>query len=139
MLKDDAQVLVNMCRDFDPQIILAVARGGLTLSHLMAHALNLKDLFVINSSFYDNDKQLANINISNIPDLSCTKKVLIIDDLVDSGRTMSEIFKILKVKFPNTEFKLATIFYKKTALLKPDFFVKYTDVWIDFFWEVDVK
>jgi len=44
-------------------------------------------------------------------------KVLIIDDIVDSGKTMIEVFKILNEKFPNTEFKLATLFYKKTALI----------------------
>ena len=52
---------------------------------------------------------------------------------------MKEIIKILKEKFPKVEFKLATIFYKKTAVIKPDYYVKNADVWIDFFWEVDVK
>ena len=48
-------------------------------------------------------------------------------------------YKILKEKFPNTEFKLATLFYKKTALIKPDFYIKQTDIWIEFFWEVDIQ
>ena len=66
-------------------------------------------------------------------------KVLIIDDIVDSGKTMIEVFKILNEKFPNTEFKLATLFYKTTALIKPDFYIKQTDIWIEFFWEVDIQ
>lgn len=52
---------------------------------------------------------------------------------------MIEVFKILIEKFPNTEFKLATLFYKKTALIKPDFYIKETDMWIEFFWEVDIQ
>lgn len=138
MCKNDAQLLVNICRDFNPKAILAVARGGLTLSHLIASALNIRDLFVINSLFYDNDKQLSTPNIFNIPNLSSIKKVLIIDDIVDSGITINEILKILKEKYPKIEFKIATIFYKKTAIIKPDFFVRYTENWIDFFWEVDL-
>lgn len=30
-------------------------------------------------------------------------------------------------------------FYKKTALIKPDFYIKQTDMWIEFFWEVDIQ
>ena len=63
----------------------------------------------------------------------------IIDDIVDSGETMKEILFILKEKFPNIEFKIATLFYKNTALIKPDFSVREANEWIDFFWEVDVK
>jgi xanthine phosphoribosyltransferase len=37
------------------------------------------------------------------------------------------------------EFKLASLFYKKTALVQPDFTVKEAPHWIDFFWEADLK
>ena len=49
---------------------------------------------------------------------------------------MSEILRILREKFPHCEFKIATIFYKKTAILSPDFAVKEANDWIEFFWEV---
>ena len=39
------------------------------------------------------------------------KKVLIIDDIIDSGETMQEILIILNDKYPNIEFKIATLFY----------------------------
>jgi xanthine phosphoribosyltransferase len=142
MCKNDTKALIEKCKDFEPQVLLAVARGGLTLSHLMASALNIRDLFVVNSLFYDENKQLEAPNIFNIPDLSKlskAKKVLIIDDIIDSGTTINEILKILQERFPQIEFKVATIFYKKTAIIKPDFFVRYTDIWVDFFWDVDIK
>ncbi len=34
---------------------------------------------------------------------------------------------------------LQHFFYKKTAVLQPDFAVREANEWIDFFWEVDVK
>ena len=136
---NDTQILVDKSRDFKPEILLAVARGGLTLSHLMAQAFNIRDLYTLNSIHYDGEKKLDSFNIFNIPDLSWANRVLIIDDIVDSGETMKEILFILKEKFPNIEFKIATLFYKNTALIKPDFSIREANEWIDFFWEVDVK
>ena len=139
LFKEDTQELVNKCRHFKPEILLAVARGGLTLSHLMAQAMNIRDLYTLNSIHYDGEKKLDSFDVFNIPDLSWANRVLIIDDIVDSGETMKEILFILKDKFPNIEFKIATLFYKTTALIKPDFSVREANEWIDFFWEVDVK
>eukprot|EP01029_Cantina_marsupialis_P017356 TRINITY_DN390098_c2_g1_i2.p1 TRINITY_DN390098_c2_g1~~TRINITY_DN390098_c2_g1_i2.p1 ORF type:complete len:106 (-),score=17.48 TRINITY_DN390098_c2_g1_i2:188-505(-) len=103
----------------------------------MSQALDMRNLYTLNSIHYEGELKLNTFNIFNIPDVSHAKRVLLIDDIVDSGETMEEILKILKEKFPNVEFKLATIFYKKTACLQPDFAVKEAKDWIDFFWEVD--
>ena len=135
----DTQVLVDKCRDFEPEILLAVARGGLTLSHLMAQAMDMRNLYTLNSIHYEGELKLDTFNIFNIPDVSHAKKVLIVDDIVDSGETMREILKVVSEKFPNVEFKLATLFYKKTAVLRPDYSVREANEWIDFFWEIDVK
>ena len=135
----DTQLLVDKCRDFEPEILLAAARGGLTLAHLMSQAMDMRNLYTLNSIHYEGDLKLDTFNIFNIPDVSHAKKVLIVDDIVDSGETIREILKVLNEKFPNVEFRLATLFYKKTAVLKPDYYIKEANQWIDFFWEVDVK
>ncbi|RXK01282.1 nicotinate phosphoribosyltransferase [Arcobacter sp. CECT 8986] len=137
--KNDTQKLVDSCRDYNPDILLAVARGGLTLSHLMAQALDMRNLYSLNSIHYEGELKLDTFNIFNIPDVSHAKRVLVVDDIVDSGETMREILKVLREKFPEVDFKLATIFYKKTAVLQPDYTVREATEWIDFFWEVDVK
>ncbi len=139
LFKEDTQKLVNSCRDYEPEILLAVARGGLTLAHLMAQALDMRNLYTLNSIHYEGELKLDTFNVFNIPDVSHAKKVLVIDDIVDSGETMQEILKILKEKFPNVEFKLATLFYKNSAILQPDYTVREANEWIDFFWEVDIK
>ncbi|MAC85019.1 MAG: nicotinate phosphoribosyltransferase [Arcobacter sp.] len=139
LFKEDTQKLVNSCRDYEPDVLLAVARGGLTLAHLMAQAMDMRNLYTLNSVHYEGELKLDTFNVFNIPDVSHAKRVLIIDDIVDSGETMEEILKILKEKFPDVEFKLATLFYKKTAVLQPDYTVREATQWIDFFWEIDVK
>jgi len=139
LFREDTQKLTDSCRDYEPDVLLAVARGGLTLAHLMAQALDMRNLYALNSIHYEGELKLDTFNIFNIPDVSHAKRVLIIDDIVDSGETMREILKVLHEKFPEVEFKLATIFRKETAVLQPDYSVKEADKWIDFFWEVDVK
>ncbi len=139
LFKNDVQILVDKCKLYDTNVLLAVARGGLTLSHFMAQALEIRDLYTLNSIHYDGEKRLDTFNIFNIPDLSSFKRILIVDDIIDSGETINEILYILKNKFPDVEFKVASLFYKKTAIVQPDFTVNEATDWINFFWEIDVK
>lgn len=135
---EDTKNLIQQCKSYDCDVILGISRGGLTLSHFMGEALNIRKVYALNSIHYEGTKKLDTFNIFNIPDLSEASKVLILDDIVDSGETMQEIFRILNEKFPKVEFKLATLFYKTTAVLQPDFSVKEAPSWIDFFWEADI-
>ena len=134
----DTLYLSKQLKGYEPDTLLAVARGGVTLGHFLASALDTRRLFTINSVHYEETKKLDTFDIFNIPDLSDAKKVVIIDDIVDSGETMREIVKLLQQKFPECEFKIATIFYKPTAVIEADFKVKEAKEWIDFFWEIDV-
>lgn len=139
MFKDDTFKLVELCKEFNEDAILAIARGGLTLSHLMSQFLNQRNLFIINTISYENETQKDSIEIFNVPDLSNFKKILLVDDIVDTGKTIKCVIELLSSKYPDVEFKIATLFYKEKAFIKPDFFVNKADKWIDFFWEVDLK
>ncbi|KAA6224940.1 MULTISPECIES: phosphoribosyltransferase [unclassified Campylobacter] len=134
--KKDVKTLAKDIKKFNPQALVAVARGGMSLAHSLAVILNNRSLFCINSIHYDDTNKLDNIKIFNIPDLSGFERVLVIDDIVDSGESLVAINNILKEKYPLIEFKIATIFYKKAAIIKPDFKVKKTKEWIDFFWDI---
>lgn len=135
---EDSKILATKSKDFNADAILAIARGGMTLGHFMASILNNRNIFTINSISYNNENQLSNIEVFNIPDLQKYKTVLIVDDIVDTGKTVKEILEILQKKYPNIEFKIASIFYKTTACIRPDFFVNEANMWIDFFWEADI-
>lgn len=132
----DARFLAQEVRDkFNPDVLLAIARGGMTLGHFMAELLDTRELYTLNSIHYVETEKLETLSIFNIPDLSKKKKVLLIDDIIDSGDTMLEIKKVISKKYPHVELKVATIFYKSTASMSPDFAVKHADDWIEFFWE----
>jgi len=134
-LKDTKSIMVKV-QKYNPDSIVAVARGGVTFGHFLANGLGLNFLFTINSIHYNDTKKLDSFCISNIPDLTNFKRVLIVDDIVDSGETMQEILKILKNKYPTIDFKIATLFYKKEAIIKADFTINEAKNWIEFFWEV---
>ena len=133
----DTKELSKQLKAYEPDTLLAVARGGLTLGHFIAQALDTRRLFALNSIHYEKEQVLDTIEVFNIPNLSDAKKVVIIDDIVDSGVTIKEVLAKLQTLYPNCEFKIATIFYKPTAVIKADFALKEATQWIDFFWEVD--
>ncbi|MBE0490667.1 MAG: phosphoribosyltransferase [Sulfurospirillum sp.] len=134
----DVNMLAKEIKPYAPDVILAVARGGMTLGHFLAEALELRDLYSINSVHYEETRKLDTIQIFNIPDLSQAKKVIIVDDIIDSGETMIEIKRILSEKYPHVDLKVASVFYKEKALLHPDFAAREANEWIEFFWDFQI-
>ena len=135
----DAKRMAKQIKDeFDPEVILAVARGGLTLGHSLAVALENRNLFTLNSIHYEDTNKLDTIQIFNVPDLSKYTKILLVDDIIDSGESMVEIKRELLKRYPNLEIKIATVFYKEKALLLPEFKVKEAHDWVEFFWDIHI-
>ena len=135
----DAKKMAKQIKDeFDPEVILAVARGGLTLGHSLAVALENRNLFTLNSIHYEDTNKLDTIQIFNVPDLSKYTKILLVDDIIDSGESMVEIKRELLKHYPNLDIKIATVFYKEKALLLPEFKVKEAHDWVEFFWDIHI-
>lgn len=133
----DTKKLVSVTKDFQADTLLAIARGGLTLGHAYAHAVDNRRLFAINSILYEKEAKGQSCEIFNTPELKDAKRVLILDDIIDSGQTIKEVLALLRQCFPDVEFKIASLFYKPTAVIQPDFSVREATDWIEFFWEKD--
>lgn len=133
----DVQSLAKQCEPFEADTILAVARGGVTLSHALSMALDIRNLQSIRTESYDGEVQRDTIHIFDTCDLSHSTRILVVDDIVDSGQTLVHLMPILRSNYPDCEFKIATLFTKPTALMQPDFFLHEATDWIDFFWERD--
>ena len=118
-----------------PDVILAIARGGLTLAHHLAEIFDIREVFTINAVSYEKTQKKETIDIFNIPNLHGYKNILIVDDISDSGETFKEVLKILKEKYKDLNFKTLAIFYKPSSKFKPDFYFQETNEWIRFFWE----
>ena len=133
----DVQILSQQCKSFQPDAILAIARGGMTLAHALSMNFETRNLQSIRVESYDGDAQRENVTILGTCDLRGSKRVLVVDDIVDSGQTLAALMPMLHSEYPTCEFKTATLFTKSSALLQPDFSLHEAADWIDFFWERD--
>jgi xanthine phosphoribosyltransferase len=134
---DDVKRLVAMTRTYNPDTVVAIARGGVSLGHAYASATNIRQLMSINSILYEGDQRGKQCEIFNIPDLSRSKTVLLIDDIIDSGQTIKEVMEHITSQYPEIELRIASLFYKKTAVIQADFSLHEATDWIEFFWEKD--
>lgn len=135
--RDDMSYLISSL-DFTPDAIVGIARGGLTMAHFLSISLDMREVYSINAVSYRDKKQDDAIKIFNIPNLGSAKNVLIVDEIIDSGKSMHKILEVLGEINPDITFKTASLFYKPTAIYLPHYKVREAPEWIDFFWEVDL-
>ena len=137
--RDDTNKLIEKVSSFKPQTILGIARGGLTLAHSMAEGLDIREVQTLRTELYDKTCKRDELSIFGTCQFEETQRVLVVDDIADSGETLDAIMKHLTVKYPTIKFKSATLFYKESSVYEPHYWVNVADDWIDFFWERDYK
>ncbi|MBC8238142.1 MAG: phosphoribosyltransferase [Helicobacteraceae bacterium] len=135
----DTNALIQKVQGFNPEAIVAIARGGMTLAHAMAEGLNIRDVQSIRTELYDKAQKRDTLSLFGTCDFRDKKFVLVVDDIADSGQTLKAVMASLKNLHPNVSFKSATLFYKESSVAEPDFWINEADDWIDFFWESDFK
>nr|WP_321267687.1 phosphoribosyltransferase family protein [uncultured Sulfurimonas sp.] len=133
---DTKKLLLNV-KEFKPQVIVGIARGGLTLSHAIAEGLDIREVQTIRTELYDKTTKRQNISIFGDCNFENISRVLVVDDIADSGDTLKAVMSHFASKHPNIEFCSATLFYKKSSVYEPTFWINEADDWIDFFWERD--
>src|SRR5579859_5637606 len=121
---------------FEPDLILSIARGGLFLAASLGYALAVKNLQVMNVEFYDGvgttlDMPVMLPPVPSAVDFSA-KKVLIADDVADTGRTLELVYDFVSGHV--AEVRAAVIYEKPQSLIKCDYVWKRTDAWINFPW-----
>ena len=136
--RDDLKRLTQIIdQPFDT--ILGIARGGLSMAQMLGEYYNLREVYSINTIGYEETSKKEQIHIFNIPNLHTAQTVLIVDDIVDSGDTLLAILDLLQERYPHITFLTASLFYKKTAVIRPTYWVKEPEGWIEFFWSEDLK
>jgi hypoxanthine phosphoribosyltransferase len=121
---------------YRPDIVLAIARGGLLVGGAVAYALEVKNTFAMNVEFYTGvDARLpVPMILPPVPELIDLgeARLLIADDVADTGATLDLVkeFCIGKV----AEVRTAVIYEKPRSIVKCDYVWRRTDQWIDFPW-----
>ena len=121
---------------FVPDVVVAIARGGLLLAGSIAYALGAKSCGAMNIEFYTGvgERLPEPVMLPPMFDDSTLdgKNVLLVDDVADSGRTLALVVELLEKV--DITVKSATLFIKPRSVIAPDFHWKTTDRWIVFPW-----
>lgn len=122
---------------YKPDLILAIARGGLFTAGALGYALDVKLLHVVNIEFYTGrDERLQMpVMLPPVPDPAMFRglKVLICDDVADTGATLETTHDFVQKHV--SEVRSLVIFEKSRSIIKPEYVWKHTDDWIHFPWD----
>lgn len=110
--------------------VLCLARGGLRPGDLFSRIFDVP-LAILSTSSYRESAGTVQGALDIGKHITMTKgslsgKVLLLDDLVDSGVTLEKVQRHLKENFPSvSEVRSAVIWCKACSAVKPDYYMHY--------------
>jgi uncharacterized protein len=124
---------------YRPDMILAIARGGLLVAGALAYALGVKNTYTMNVEFYTGvDERLPiPMILPPVPDLIdvSSARVLIADDVADTGATLALVKGFCAGKV--AEVRCAVLYEKPRTEVRCEYVWRRTDRWITFPWSAD--
>jgi len=124
---------------WSPDIVLAIARGGLLVAGALGYALGVKNTFTMNVEFYTGVDERLDIPmiLPPIPDLVdfAEFKVLIADDVADTGATLELVKEFCAGKV--AEVRCAVLYEKPRSTVRCEYVWRRTDRWITFPWSAE--
>ncbi len=122
--------------DFHPDVIIGLSRGGLVPSRVFCDFLHIKDCFTIKVAHWGvTATKDGKAKLTHKLDMDLSgKKVLIVDDITDTGQSM-ELAKNHISELNPAEIKTATLIHLNNSKYVPDFYGSERDwAWIIFPW-----
>ena len=114
--------------------VVGLTRGGLVPAVCLSHTLNVP---MISINWSTRDSCISYLDQQTLQRIK-GKKILIVEDIVDSGETLKSLCEALK---DVCVFDIAALVYNTSQSIKPRYYdvtidrKVYAD-WIDFFWEM---
>lgn len=133
--EDDMRQMLFAVRDYAPDTLIALSRGGLMGTQLLAYGLDVRNIELLRVESYDAQQRRDGVNIGGHCDVRDALRILIVDDIVDSGKTLEAVVRHLRHQTETAQIKCAAPWYKKTASVQPDFTCREATEWIEFFWD----
>ena len=118
---------------FDPQVIVGISRGGLTPGVMMSHWMQ-KPFKPIKTSLRDFPEW------EDYLPKKTDERVLIVDDICDSGETFQKISDFITERGVNVEVRFASLWWNNECNFEPHYYVQECakdseGIWIHFPWE----
>lgn len=124
---------------YRPEMILAIARGGLFCAGSLGYALSIKNIYVMNCEYYTGVDERLPVPVMLPPAVDLVdhrnSKILIADDVADTGHTLKMVYDFCVERVGDA--RSAVLYEKSHSLVKSDYVWKRTDLWINFPWSTD--
>ena len=146
---------VEINKTYNPTVLVGIMRGAAPIIDILSRIFKLPTAYIVIQSYSGKgieDKQgelVFSREISSIASERDFKRVLLVDDLSDTGLTLNKSIDWLKnydpIKNFITEIKTACLWKKKSSKFKPDFcpILLESDPWIvqptEHYEEIDIK
>jgi hypoxanthine phosphoribosyltransferase len=124
---------------YRPDLILAIARGGLFVAGALGYALSVKNIYVMNVEYYTGvDERLPlPVVLPPVPELIDLEsaRVLVADDVADTGHTLALVHDFCRNKVADV--RAAVLYQKPQSVISSEYVWSRTDRWIAFPWSSD--
>ena len=124
---------------YRPDMILAIARGGMLVASALGYALGVKNTFTMNVEFYTGiDARLEMpMILPPVPDLvdAAETRLLIADDVADTGATLALVKEFCAGRV--AEVRCAVLYEKPHSIVHSEYVWRRTDRWITFPWSAE--
>jgi hypoxanthine phosphoribosyltransferase len=121
---------------YRPDLILAIARGGLFAAGSLGYALSVKNIHLMNVEYYTGVGERLPLPVMLPPTPEFVNleeaRVLVADDVADTGGTLALVHDFCRDKVADV--RAAVIYQKPRSLIDCQYVWVHTDKWIDFPW-----
>jgi hypoxanthine phosphoribosyltransferase len=125
------------CSGFKPDVIVGVSRGGFVPARILSDLLGIHALTTVGVKFYLGvaETRTAPLLTQDVSVDVKEKKVLLVDDIADTGRSLQRAMEHLQHQGA-AEVQVATVYRKPLSMVPPNFCEKETELWVVFPWDV---
>lgn len=110
--------------------LICIARGGLRVGDVLSRIFE-QPLAILSTHSYTSEGGTIRGELVIAEHMTMTKprlgdRVLLVDDMVDSGHTLAAVYQELPKRFPHiTELKTAVLWWKACSVFGPDYYVEH--------------
>ncbi|MEM4789010.1 MAG: phosphoribosyltransferase [Ignisphaera sp.] len=121
--------------DFEPDVIIAVLRGGVVPALLLSDILGVEEFYAIRVKHWGIAEEMyITPVVEQLPQRKLQgSRVLIVDEVVDTGKTLVKAIEEVK-KLGASNVKTAVLHLKSSSNLIPDYYAVKLDKWVWIFY-----
>lgn len=120
---------------FRPDVIIAVLRGGVVPALVISDVLNVSEFYAVRAKHWGIAEEVYEKPLLEQlpPDAVRNRKVLVVDEVADTGKTLAEVVRALK-SMGVLEVRTAVIHLKSSSIYVPDYYVERLERWVWIFY-----